>query len=341
MTDSLPTRQEGTITQWTLLLLVASLVIVFTPLLGITNYSPTIWWCSSSNEECQLFWSLRVVRLCVAFLTGGFLSCVGLVYQTYFRNILAAPYTLGVAGGAACGAASATIGAFKWSILGLPPAMIWGLMGAGVTSAIIAQVGTGRAMKGRYGNHSARLLLVGLVMSFFLSNLIVLLQYVADFGGLFRMTRWLMGGVHAAGVVELSTLIPLCLAGLGGIVVSLKDFNLLRVGEDFARTRGCDLARTQLLFVASTSCIVGAVVATCGPSPFVGTVEPFIARRYFGEDHRVLLPAVLIIGGVGLALCDTVARVVLIPLEVPVGVITGIIGALCFVVVLLETDGDG
>jgi iron complex transport system permease protein len=325
--------------RWLVLIGAALLVIVFTPLLGITNYSPAIWICSSSDEDCQLFWSLRVLRLCVAFFTGAFLSVVGLIYQTYFRNMLATPYTLGVAGGAACGAASATIGAFRWSVFGLPPSMVWGLIGAGAISAIVARAGTITSLRILNANHSTRLLLVGMVMSFFLSNVIVLLQYFADFGGLFRMTRWLMGGVHTVGEGELCALLPLCLTGLAGIVFSLKDFNLLRVGEDFARTRGCDLPRTQLLFVGSTSCIVGSIVATCGPVPFVGSVEPFIARRYFGEDHRVLLPAVFILGGVGLTLCDTVARIVLIPLEVPVGVITGIIGAICFVIILLERDG--
>lgn len=320
--------------RWSVLILVALLVIVFTPLLGITTYSPAIWLCSGSDGDCEIFWSLRVVRLCAAFITGAFLSVVGLVFQTYFRNILATPYTLGVAGGAACGAASATICAFRWSIFGLPPAMIWGLIGAGLISGVVARSGRAGGLKGYSGGHSNRLLLVGMVMSFFLSNIIVLLQYVADFGGLFRMTRWLMGGVHAVGVGELSLLLPLCFVGLAGIIMNVKDYNLLRVGEDFACSRGCNLGRMQLFFVGSTSCIVGVVVAICGPIPFVGSVEPFIARRYFGEDHRVLLPSVFILGGVGLTLCDTIARIVLVPLEVPVGVITGIIGAVCFLIIL-------
>jgi iron complex transport system permease protein len=216
--------------------------------------------------------------------------------------------------------------------------MVSGLIGAGLVSGVVVRAGKVDSSKALHGGHTTRLLLVGMVMSFFLSNLIVFLQYVADFGGLFRMTRWLMGGVHAIGVQELSMLITLCLLGLMGILFSVKDFNLLRVGEDFARTRGCDLGRTLTLLVLSTSCIVGTVVATCGPIPFVGSVEPFIARRYFGEDHRVLIPVVLILGGIGLTLCDTVSRVVLVPLEVPVGVITGVIGAVCFLVILLGGD---
>lgn len=327
--------------QWVLLIVIAFVVIVFTPLLGITTYSPSIWFCSASDGECELFWSLRVVRLSAAFLTGAFLSVVGLIFQTYFRNVLATPYTLGVAGGAACGAASATICAFRWTVLGLPASMTWGLIGAGVVSGVLTRAGKRDSLKVLDGSHSMRLLLVGMVMSFFLSNIIVFLQYVADFGGLFRMTRWLMGGVHAVGAGELALMIPLCMTGLAGIVISIKDFNLLRVGEDFARTRGCDLARTQALFVWSTSVIVGAIVATCGPIPFVGSVEPFIARRYFGEDHRVLLPAVFLMGGIGLTLCDSVARIVLVPVEVPVGVITGIIGAVCFVMILLGGSERG
>lgn len=323
---------------WCILILVALLVIVFTPLFGISTYSPAIWLCSGSDGECEVFWSLRVVRLCAAFFTGALLSVVGLVFQTYFRNVLATPYTLGVAGGAACGAATATICSFRWSVFGLPPSMVWGLAGAGLVSGVVARAGKGESLQAPNRNHSTRLLLVGMVMSFFLSNVIVFLQYIADFGGLFRMTRWLMGGVHAMGISELVMLFPFCLPGLAGLLFSAKDFNLLRVGEDFARTRGCDLGRTVMLLVVSTSCIVGAVVATCGPIPFVGSVEPFIARRYFGEDHRGLIPAVFILGGVGLTLCDTVARVVLMPLEVPVGVITGIIGAVCFLMILVAGD---
>jgi len=330
--------------RWIALFLATLVVIGVTPLIGINNYTPSIWLCSldqsqPDQSECQLFWSLRVVRLCSAFFTGACLSCVGLIYQTYFRNVLATPYTLGVAGGAACGAALATIGALGWSLLGLSSSMIFGLIGAGITSVIIMRVGSSTTGKQHLvDNYTTRLLLVGLVMSFFLSNVIVLLQYAADFGGLFRMTRWLMGGVHSVGFLELIVLLPLCLLGLVGIIAIVKDFNLLRVGEDFARTRGCDLAKTQLIFVGSTSLIVGSIVATCGPIPFVGNVEPFIAKKYFGEDHRILLPAVFLIGGIGLTLCDTLARIVLIPLEVPVGVITGIIGAFCFILVLLDTE---
>jgi iron complex transport system permease protein len=318
--------------RWLILGVLALAVLIVAPLFGLVNYGMDIWFCTEGSE-CDLFWFLRVLRVATAFFVGGCLATVGLTYQTYFRNLLATPYTLGVASGAACGASILTIlyvSDVVW--FGLRLSVLSGLIGAGLVAVML--IVSSRCCNDRYGNGGV-LLLTGLVVSLLLSNIIVLMQYIADFGSLFKMTRWLMGSLHTVGRAELLMMLCLCPIGLIGLWSCANSLNLLALGEEFAVIRGCNLVRIQIVFVVYTSLIIGTTVSACGPIPFVGHVEALIGRKLFGHDHRTLIPAVFLLGGIVLVICDTMARLVLIPVEIPVGIITGIFGALCFVAVII------
>jgi iron complex transport system permease protein len=306
----------------------AAAAMILAPALGIVPLSDA--------RSAVVLWSLRVPRVLLAFLAGAGLSLAGMTFQAIFRNPLVEPYTLGVSGGAAFGASLAIRAGWTFTLLGVSPIPLSAFAGALGSLALVYGV----AVAGRSFS-TAVLLLAGAAMSFFFWSLIMVLQYLSDFMGSFRILRWLMGGVETVGYGGVLDILPFVLAGSAIILSYGRELNMLTVGEDLAASRGVSVGPVRGLLFAASTLMVGGVVASCGPIGFVGLIAPHIGRRLVGTDHRILGPATALFGGLFLLACDTVARLVIAPAEVPVGVLTALLGGPFFLWLLLRRPRAG
>jgi iron complex transport system permease protein len=182
------------------------------------------------------------------------------------------------------------------------------------------------------------MLLAGVVVNFFFSSLILLLQYVSDFTQTFQIVRWLMGSVEVAGYSKPITMFAITAAGTAFIVLCGAKLNLMSLGDEIAIARGVNVRGTRKIVFFATSIMVAGVVAFCGPIGFVGLMAPHICRLLVGYDHKILTPASVLFGGGFLVLCDTLARTVISPAEIPVGVITALLGGPFFVWLLIKNN---
>jgi iron complex transport system permease protein len=304
-------------------------ILVGVPLLGSRIITPSQ--LLSDDASDMIFWSLRLPRTLLALLAGGALAMAGLGLQTLFRNPLAEPYTLGIASGAALGAVLALqVGTIGWSV-GFPMVALAAFIGALAVAAVIL----GLAMSG-YGRDVSTLLLAGIAISLSCSALVLFVQYLADLTKTFRMVRWMMGGLAVVGYAEVLWLAPWVIGGALVLMLLRWDLNLLITGEELAVSRGVDLKRLRLGVLGTASAMVAALVAVTGPIGFVGLIVPHILRRWVGTDHLLLVPACLLGGGAFLALCDLGARTVMAPAELPVGVITALLGGPFFLWLLIR-----
>ena len=175
------------------------------------------------------------------------------------------------------------------------------------------------------------LLLAGIAVSFLFSSLLMFLQYFSDMRDSFRIVRWLMGGVEIFGFKPLLTMIPIVLTGLLVALILAPVLDQLLLGDDIARSHGVNVSLLRWILIAAATMTVGGVVALCGPIGFVGLMVPHACRSAFGHGHRALIPASFIAGGTLLVACDTVARTIVAPAEIPTGVITALMGGPFFV----------
>jgi iron complex transport system permease protein len=303
--------------------------LILAPMLGSQILSPADLMSGDPTVD-TIFWSLRVPRVLLAMLAGGALAVSGLALQTLFRNPLAEPYTLGIAGGAALGAVLALqIDGFGRA-LGFPGVAVASFLGALVVSAVIL----GLAMSG-YTRETSTLLLAGIAISLSCSALVLFVQFLADFTKTFRMVRWMMGGLSVVGYREVFWLLPWVSLGSITLLLFRWDLNLLLLGEELAASRGVDLKKLRLVVLGLTSAMVGALVAVTGPIGFVGLIVPHILRRWVSPDHLFLIPACLLAGGAFLAACDLGARTIMAPAELPVGVLTALLGGPFFLWLLI------
>ena len=272
-----------------------------------------------TDEERTILYSIRIPRILLAGLVGAALSCAGVVFQALLRNPLADPYVLGVSGGAAVGAISAIViglGSLPFGIPGLAFTggllsilLVWGLSGA-----------TG-------DRRTDRMLLAGIIVNAFFSALIMFLVSTAGGEQIHSVVFWLMGDLAMAGERDIWLAALFLAAGFAVMFFHARDLNILITGEGTALQLGIPVQRTRMILLVSASLVTGAAVSVSGVIGFVGLVVPHIVRMRFGSDHRLLLPASLLFGSAFLMAADTVARIVLAPAELPVGVITALCGA--------------
>lgn len=276
----------------------------------------------ADNIDANILFIARLPRALLAALTGGALAVAGCVFQALLRNDLAAPITLGVASGAAFGAVLAIALAGTFSILGFSAVSLGAFIGAAGAVALV--LGLSRARHGEMP--TAFMLLAGVTVNFFFAALVMLVHYLSDFTQSYRIVRWLMGGLDITDYQTVLSICPPVFLGIGVLMYFARDLNLISAGTGQAMSRGVDVARVQKISLAAASLITGAVVAISGPIGFVGLVVPHIVRLLVGADQRLLIPASMLFGGGFLVLCDTVARTVIAPTEIPVGVITSTLG---------------
>jgi len=267
-----------------------------------------------------IFWQLRLPRVLLALLAGAGLAVSGLAFQTLFRNELAEPYTLGIATGAALGAVLSLRLEEMGVLLGMPLVSLASFVGAIAATALVAGLASRR--KGNTGT----LLLAGIAVSLSCSALILFLQYLSDSTQTFRMVRWMMGGLAVVGWREPLWLLPWLLVALAAHAARRWDLDLLLAGEEVAASRGVAVGRLRLGLLLVDSLAVAALVSVVGPVGFVGLMVPHMLRRLVGAEHGALVPACVLGGGAFLALCDAGARTALAPAELPVGVVTALLG---------------
>lgn len=298
------------------------------PLLGSTHVDYGRAWAGLAPDHQILFYA-RLPRVLLALLAGGALSVTGVLFQALLRDALAEPYTLGISSGASLGAVMAIcLGWSSFHVWGgiLPAVWTAAFLGAGIALLVVL----GIAFEGRRLS-SFTLLLAGVTINSMGLALILFLHNLANFSQSFAISRWLMGGIDAVGYSTLGGLAVGIVPVVGLVFARSRDWNLLAVGEDWAAARGVATSRLMVTGYLAGSFLAGSITAFTGPIAFVGLIVPHALRLWLGADHRQLIPCSFLLGAAFLALCDTVARTVLAPTEVPVGVITALLGGPFFI----------
>ena len=312
------------------------LTLVTAPLLGTTSISLARAFDRAipfaDNSDAQIFFVARLPRIMAAALVGGSLALAGAIFQALLRNPLATPDTLGVSSGAALGAMLAIAFHFDFAIAGLSSVSLSSLAGAIGALAIVYMLATAR----RRGLSTTVLLLAGVTMTAFFSALTLFVQYMSDFADTFRAVRWLMGALDVGSYTPLLAALPLMAIAFVMMAALPRPLDLISLGADAAAARGVNVQRAERLALVSASLVTGAAVSISGPVAFVGLVVPHIVRLVVGSDHRLVLPASALFGATFLIGCDLIARTMFAPIELPVGIVTAIIGGPFFLWLLVR-----
>ncbi len=270
---------------------------------------------------------IRIPRTLLGLAIGGSLSLAGAILQGIYRNPLVEPYTLGISGGASLGVTFAIVsGLHLINILLLPLA---GFIGAIATIFLVYALGSGKG-----GLSINRMLLIGVMISFISSSLMMFLMSIASSDNIHNIIFWIMGSLEESNGTLIATMIALSLCGLAVSYLFVMPLNALRLGEEKAKHLGFNTNSVIRVLFIVTSLLTGACISVAGIIGFVGLVIPHIVRLWVGGDYRILLISSFLSGGIFLVLCDIVARTIIAPNELPIGVITGIIGGVLFIVLL-------
>lgn len=287
------------------------------------------------SPDAAILLVARLPRILLGALVGGSLAMCGAVFQAMLRNALATPYTLGVSAGGALGAVVAIkvgLTGVVWGFGGLPAAAFAG------SALTIAAVWLLARRDGALP--VTALLLSGITINLTLSSLILFIHYLADFAESYQMVRWLMGGLDIVDLGVVWRMLPFVVLGSGVLLWRARDYNVLSLGDEPAAALGVDVPRLQRATFLAASLLVGAVVSAAGPIGFVGLIVPHLVRLVTGPDHRVVLPVSFLFGSAFLIVCDTVARTLIAPAELPVGVITAMCGGPFFLWILSRRRGE-
>jgi iron complex transport system permease protein len=284
-----------------------------------------------AGTEHIIILSLRAPRAILAGLVGAGLSVSGVIFQALLRNPLADPYILGVSSGAAVGAITAILLGMSALSLGLPAASFLGAL-----LTVFAVFYFGR-QNGKI--HPTTLLLAGVIIGSFLSALIMFFISVSQREEAHTIIFWLMGDFSLSSGWMIRMVSPYILFGFIFLYLYARQLNLVLSGEEYALQLGVDIERLRLIAYLSASLITAASVSVCGLIGFVGLIVPHSVRLIFGPDHRLLLPASALLGASFLIASDTLARTLLAPIELPVGVITAAFGGPFFIYLLRTRKG--
>lgn len=314
----------------------AILACVLAPLVGSTRISLARVFDRSipfaDNVDRQIFFIARLPRVLSAALVGSLLASAGVVFQALLRNPLASPFTLGISAGAALGAILAITLNLEIGLFGATSVPVASFAGSLVAVAIVYALARARSR----GVSTTVLLLAGVTLNSFFSALILFVQYFADFSQTFGTIRWLMGDLDVGSYGPIAATLPFTLAAFVAYAWLARALNLLALGAEAAETRGVDVVRAQQMAFFSASLATGAAVSLGGPIGFIGIVVPHLVRLLVGADHRIVLPGSIFFGAAFLIGCDLVARTVIAPVELPVGVITALIGGPFFLWLLIR-----
>jgi iron complex transport system permease protein len=281
---------------------------------------------SAESVERVVTLSIRFPRIAVAILAGGALAVAGVAFQALTRNPLAEPSVLGVSAGAAFGV---VIG----QSLGLGPGLLQaaGLTAFAFAGALLAAAAVYLIAAAGRELRIQTLLLAGVIVGIFFSAAITVVVSLLDFNRLGGVIHWLLGNLAPIPPRPLALFAALLAVGFGLVLAHARELNLLALGEESARQLGVHAERLKLVIFVGAALLTASVVAFAGPIGFVGLIVPHALRMLVGPDNRLLVPASLLGGGVFLLVADTVARTIVAPAELSVGVITAFCGAPFFV----------
>jgi len=278
-----------------------------------------------TTVDYKLFWDIRLPRVMVAFFAGAILALGGLLFQSLFKNPMSTPYTLGVASGSTLGVAFAIVFGFS-SMLSL-----FGFFGALFTVIILFAL----TLKLKYYETNA-LLLVGIALAFFYNAALMILFYLSDESQSFEIIRFTMGSVE---VVGLEQTLPIVLASLGLLMVAnfyKKELKLLLTSNDYAYLKGVKVKRVNTILLVAVSVSVGVSVSITGPIGFVGLIIPHIIKTIYKQSAEQLMLPIFFYGGFFLVVSDLVARNLGSSSDIPIGIITALLGGPFFIYLIMR-----
>lgn len=273
---------------------------------------------------------IRFPRVLMGFLVGASLAAVGVTLQALLRNPLADPYVLGVSSGAALGVSLAILLGIGSTFMLLPMLPLFGFAGGLLALLLIYRLAQS---KGRLPIHS--LLLAGVILNAILTAFIMFITSIMEPNRSAGLMAWLMGSLTAPGYPALSVFSMYVVFVLAILMHKAQLLNVLTLGEETARSLGVETEGVKKQIFALTALLTGAIVSVSGMIGFVGMVVPHAVRLLIGSDHRLLLPASVLVGGMFLSVADTMARTIMAPAEIPVGVVTALAGGPFFLYLLL------
>jgi iron complex transport system permease protein len=296
-------------------------VMLFSARVGAVRFTWEEMW------QSPIFWNLRLPRIILSVLVGAALSVCGAAYQSIFRNPLTDPYVLGISSGASLGAAVAILLGLQTFLLGVGAcALATGIL----TILIIYRIASiGNRM------HATTLLLTGVCLTFLISAVISFLMVLHQ-DKMDSIIFWTMGSFASASWVDVAFVAPVVVAGTAVVVYYGRDLNLLLAGSETAKSLGVEVEKVKKRLLLVTTLMVAFCVSTCGVIGFVGLVVPHCIRLVAGPDNRRVVPLAVLVGGTFLLLCDTLARTLMIPAELPVGCLTALVGAPLFIYLLYK-----
>ena len=288
-----------------------------------------------SQQVKTILLDIRLPRICLAILIGAILAISGAVMQGLFRNPLAAPSLIGVSSGASVGASVVIVLAGAWlqsnTALGLSLVAVGAFIGSFLVTVLVYRLSTSAL-----GTSVTTMLLAGIAVSALAGAVSGLLSYYADNEMLRQISIWQMGNLSTANWQRVLVLAVVAILVLSLFPRESKSLNALLLGESEARHLGIDVQQVKRKLILLTTLGIGTAVAIGGMIGFVGLIVPHIVRLLIGPDHRWLLPASALAGGVLLLLADTIARIIIAPTELPTGILTAILGAPFFIMLLVQ-----
>ncbi len=273
---------------------------------------------------------LRIPRVVMAFIVGAALATSGLIFQGIFINPMAEPYVLGVSSGAAFGATVVAIFGIGGSFLGFSMVSLGAFLGALLTSFLVFTIA-----QGNRSNQMTVLLLSGIAISFFLSSLISLMMTL-NRDVIENIFFWTMGSVSTATWDKIFSVGTGITLGIGIFIYYAQELNIILTGEDSAKALGVNVKRVRSILLYTASLVTALAVSVSGIIGFVGLIVPHGVRLLFGADNRRLLPLTAITGGLFLSITDMIGRTVVPPMEIPLGVMTALLGTPYFIYLLVR-----
>ncbi|WP_409295080.1 FecCD family ABC transporter permease [Peribacillus sp. SCS-26] len=280
----------------------------------------------------MIIWEIRFSRVMLAFLVGAALSLAGAAFQGLLRNPLADPYTIGVSSGASLGAVLAIF--FQINIIWLHgfTLPVFAIAGGFLTLGLVFWIT--RLASSSLANET--IILAGIILTSFTGALVSLLMAISPQEDVRQILYWLMGSVSMRGWDHVKLIMPFFIIGAALLLMNTRELNGLVLGEQAAQFSGIDVRRKKRLILVAASTLTGSAVAVSGAVGFVGLVIPHLVRLIAGSSHKHVLPLSLLIGGGYLVLADLISRIAISPRELPIGVVTALVGAPIFTLLMIK-----
>lgn len=320
-------RKDSNLKKFRLLLIsLLSILVIFAALSCGTSFI-NIFKYFSLEPLMQEIVIMRLMRVIIAFTVGGALSVAGAGYQAILRNVLAEPFILGISGGASVGAAFAII--LGISFLGFFTLPLFAFLGALIVLSLVLLMSKGDGIE-----YSSNIILSGVILSTITTSILMFIISYLNMNQLNSITWWLLGNLEPENWYLIIVSVVIVFTGTFILFLYGREINACSMGEEVGYYLGISPAKLAILVLGISSLLTACVVSISGIIGFVGLIIPHIVRKFIGSDHRKLIPYSLVCGGLYLVACDTIARTVVHPQILPVGVVTAVIGGPVFLWIL-------